>query len=92
MLDGFRRRRVGRLCHGYDCGGLGRTGHGRSNSRFGSGAESGAARPSIVQGVAVGLILSSWLVIVYAIAGSLLWNYAIRPLEESDLETRFGDD
>lgn len=44
----------------------------------------------IVQGVAVGLILSSWLVIVYAIAGSLLWNYAIRPHEEADLERRFG--
>ena len=44
----------------------------------------------IVQGVAVGLILSSWLVIVYAVAGSLLWNYAIRPHEEADLEGRFG--
>jgi protein-S-isoprenylcysteine O-methyltransferase Ste14 len=46
----------------------------------------------IVQGVAVGLILSSWLVIVYAIAGSMLWNYAIRPLEEADLEKRFGEE
>jgi protein-S-isoprenylcysteine O-methyltransferase Ste14 len=50
------------------------------------------ALSGIVQGVAVGLILSSWLVIVYAIAGSVLWNYAVRPLEESDLEERFGDD
>lgn len=46
----------------------------------------------IVQGVAVGLLLGSWLVIVYALVGSLLWNYAIRPLEEADLEKRFGDD
>lgn len=46
----------------------------------------------IVQGVAVGLLLQSWLVIAYSIAGSLLWNYAVRPLEESDLEERFGDD
>lgn len=45
---------------------------------------------SIVQGVAVGLILSSWVVVVYAIAGALLWNYAIRPHEEADLERRFG--
>ena len=45
----------------------------------------------IVQGVAIGLILSSWLVVVYAILGSLLWNYAIRPHEERDLEERFGD-
>jgi protein-S-isoprenylcysteine O-methyltransferase Ste14 len=46
----------------------------------------------ITQGVAVGLLLSSWLVVVYAIAGSLVWNYIIRPHEESDLEQRFGDD
>ncbi|MBT2517183.1 isoprenylcysteine carboxylmethyltransferase family protein [Streptomyces sp. ISL-90] len=49
------------------------------------------AASGIVQGVAVGLILSSWLVMAYAIAGSLLWNYVVRPLEESDLEARFGD-
>lgn len=46
----------------------------------------------IVQGAAVGLILQSWLVVAYAIAGSLLWNYAVRPLEEADLEQRFGAD
>ncbi|MCT9872114.1 methyltransferase family protein [Paenarthrobacter aurescens] len=44
----------------------------------------------IAQGVAVGLILGSWLVIAYAVIGSLLWNYAVRPLEEADLERRFG--
>ena len=46
----------------------------------------------IVQGVAVGVLLSSWLVIVYAIIGCILWNYAVRPLEEADLEERFGDE
>lgn len=46
----------------------------------------------IVQGAAVGLMLSSWLVVAYAIAGSLLWNYAIRPHEEADLVERFGDE
>jgi protein-S-isoprenylcysteine O-methyltransferase Ste14 len=46
----------------------------------------------IVQGAAVGLILSSWLVIAYAVAGSMVWNYAVRPLEERDLEERFGDE
>ncbi|MBM7832490.1 protein-S-isoprenylcysteine O-methyltransferase Ste14 [Agromyces cerinus] len=50
------------------------------------------ALSGIVQGVAVGLILSSWLVVVYAILGSLVWNYAVRPHEESDLEARFGDE
>jgi protein-S-isoprenylcysteine O-methyltransferase Ste14 len=48
------------------------------------------AMAGIVQGVAVGLLLSSWLVMAYSIAGSLVWNYVIRPLEESDLEARFG--
>jgi protein-S-isoprenylcysteine O-methyltransferase Ste14 len=46
----------------------------------------------IVQGAAVGLMLSSWLVVVYAVCGSLVWNYAIRPHEERDLEQRFGEE
>lgn len=46
----------------------------------------------VVQGAAVGLILSSWLVFAYAIAGSLVWNWVVRPLEEADLEGRFGTD
>jgi acetyl esterase len=45
----------------------------------------------IVQGAAVGLMLSSWLVVVYALIGSVVWNYAVRPHEEADLEKRFGD-
>ncbi|MGP3536217.1 methyltransferase family protein [Microbacterium sp. RD1] len=45
----------------------------------------------IVQGLAVGAMLSSWLVVAYALCGSLVWNYAVRPLEEQDLETRFGE-
>ena len=44
----------------------------------------------IAQGVAVGLLLSSWLVVVYALLGALVWNLAVRPLEEADLEARFG--
>lgn len=50
------------------------------------------ALAGILQGVAVGLILQSWLVVAYAVAGSVVWNYAIRPVEEDDLERRFGDD
>jgi protein-S-isoprenylcysteine O-methyltransferase Ste14 len=49
------------------------------------------ALAGIVQGAAVGLLLSSWLVVGYAIAGSLVWNYVVRPHEEADLERRFGD-
>ncbi len=44
----------------------------------------------IVQGAAVGFILQSWLVVAYAVLGSLVWNYVVRPLEESDLKKRFG--
>jgi len=46
----------------------------------------------IVQGIAVGLVLSSWLVIAYAVIGSVIWNLAVRPHEEADLEERFGVD
>ncbi|MAT17616.1 MAG: hypothetical protein CMF56_03485 [Leifsonia sp.] len=50
------------------------------------------ALSGIVQGAAVGLILSSWLVVAYAVVGSLVWNYAVRPHEEADLEAKFGDE
>lgn len=44
----------------------------------------------IAQAVGVGLMLGSWLVVLYALCGSLLWNWVVRPLEEADLEARFG--
>ena len=44
----------------------------------------------IGQGIAVGLALGSWMVVLYALAGSLVWNGAIRPHEEADLASRFG--
>lgn len=50
------------------------------------------AAAGIVQGAAVGVILGSWLVVAYAVAGSLVWNYVVRPLEEADLKERFGDE
>ena len=46
----------------------------------------------IAQGIAIGILLSSWVVIVYAIVGSVIWNLAVRPHEEADLEQRFGAD
>lgn len=46
----------------------------------------------IAQGIAVGMIAGSWLVVVYAICGSLVWNWIIRPHEEADLAARFGAD
>ncbi|SDQ49213.1 methyltransferase family protein [Pseudarthrobacter chlorophenolicus] len=44
----------------------------------------------VVQGAAVGFMLHSWFVVGYAVLGSLVWNYAVRPLEEADLKARFG--
>ncbi|KAA0960863.1 isoprenylcysteine carboxylmethyltransferase family protein [Microbacterium sp. ANT_H45B] len=44
----------------------------------------------IAQGVAVGMLLGSWMVVAYSLVGSLLWNSLVRPLEEADLEQRFG--
>lgn len=46
----------------------------------------------IVQGAAFGLIAQSWLVVAYAIAGSVVWNWLVRPVEEADLATKFGDE
>lgn len=48
------------------------------------------ALAGIAQGVAVGLMIDSWLVVMYALCGSLVWNWVVRPLEEVDLEDRFG--
>ena len=50
------------------------------------------ALAGITQGVAVGLVASSWMVVIYAVVGSVVWNCVVRPLEEADLERRFGDD
>lgn len=49
------------------------------------------ALAGIAQGAAVGLIIDSWLVVVYALCGSLVWNWIVRPLEEVDLAERFGE-
>lgn len=50
------------------------------------------ALSGIGQGISVGLMHGSWLVVLYAWCGSLLWNWVIRPGEEKDLEERFGDE
>ncbi|MFN0109626.1 MAG: methyltransferase family protein [Blastocatellia bacterium] len=42
------------------------------------------------QGLAVGIYLGSALVMIYSIAGSLVWNYVARPLEEIELVEKFG--
>ncbi|CAN5516795.1 isoprenylcysteine carboxylmethyltransferase family protein [soil metagenome] len=46
----------------------------------------------IGQGLAVGLFLGSPLVLLYALMGGLIWQLIFRPLEEDDLQSRFGTD
>lgn len=48
------------------------------------------ALAGIAQAIGAGLMLGSWLVIVYALCGAAYWNWLVRPLEEAELETRFG--
>ncbi|WP_217184913.1 isoprenylcysteine carboxylmethyltransferase family protein [Streptomyces sp. AC495_CC817] len=45
----------------------------------------------IGQAMGVGLVAGSWMVLVYALAGAVFWHTLIRPAEEADLETRFGE-
>jgi protein-S-isoprenylcysteine O-methyltransferase Ste14 len=45
----------------------------------------------IGQGFAVALLLGSPLVVLYAFIGSLIWQLVFRPLEETDLLSRFGE-
>ena len=42
------------------------------------------------QGLAVALVLGSPLIVLYVLAGGILWNWFVRPLEEEDLRRRFG--
>lgn len=49
------------------------------------------ALAGVLQTSGVGLVVGSWLVIVVALAGALVWNALIRPTEEADLAARFGE-
>ena len=46
----------------------------------------------ISQGISVGLYFGSFTVIIYALLGAVLWHYYVRPEEELDMETRFGEE
>jgi protein-S-isoprenylcysteine O-methyltransferase Ste14 len=49
------------------------------------------ALSGIGQGLAVALFLGSPLVAIYALMGSAIWQFIFRPLEEDDMERRFGE-
>jgi protein-S-isoprenylcysteine O-methyltransferase Ste14 len=46
----------------------------------------------IGQGLSVAIFLGSPLVFLYALLGAFIWQVMIRPLEEADLQSRFGPD
>lgn len=48
------------------------------------------ALAGVVQTIGVGLWIGSWIVVVVALAGAVVWDRFIRPEEESDLLDRFG--
>lgn len=45
----------------------------------------------IGQGISVGIVYGSPWVILYSLAGAVLWHIFARPWEEQDLELRFGE-
>ena len=49
------------------------------------------AMGSLAQGFAAGLYMGSPLIILYTLAGTIGWNYLVRPWEELDMEKRFGE-
>ena len=48
------------------------------------------ALAGIIQGIAVGWYLGSFSVIAFSLSGAFLWHLMVRPVEESDLQARFG--
>jgi len=46
----------------------------------------------ILQGIAVGIGLGSWLVIGYSLLGIPVWHCFARPSEEADMRERFGEE
>lgn len=45
----------------------------------------------IGQGLSVALLLGSWPLVFYSLLGALVWQVAVRPMEEKNLSERFGD-
>lgn len=45
----------------------------------------------LVQGVAVAMYFGSPAVAAYSIIGGIIWHFGVRPVEERDLQDRFGE-
>lgn len=49
------------------------------------------ALTGLAQGACMAARFGSWFTLVYVLAGAVLWNWGIRPIEEADLQSRFGE-
>lgn len=45
----------------------------------------------ISQGLAIAIIFQSLGILIYSLLGSLIWHIVVRPVEEADMEKRFGE-
>ena len=45
----------------------------------------------ISQGLAIALIFQSVALLIYSLLGALVWHLVVRPFEEADMVTRFGE-
>ncbi|MGB1930639.1 MAG: methyltransferase family protein [Mariniblastus sp.] len=45
----------------------------------------------ISQGLAIALIFQSVVLLIYSLLGALVWHLVVRPFEEADMVTRFGE-
>lgn len=50
------------------------------------------AASGLLQGLAVALWHGSWTLVAYVALGAVLWQLGPRPIEERELEKKFGDD
>ena len=45
----------------------------------------------IGQGIAIAIIFQSLPILIYSLLGALVWHMVVRPIEEHDMNCRFGD-
>lgn len=46
----------------------------------------------LTQGAGIAIAVGSWLMLLAVVAGGLLWNQLVRPIEERYLQQTFGDE
>jgi protein-S-isoprenylcysteine O-methyltransferase Ste14 len=46
----------------------------------------------IGQGISISIIVGSIHIFFYSMLGAVLWHFVVKPLEEKDMEKRFGKD